>query len=87
MASETTLQEFESVFPRLEADLIEWAKGYNLPQEQLDWYKKVSLLDSFTIHTPYLTLCAVDSFANMNIPIVPRDQRSRRKMQPRHVSS
>lgn len=42
MAAKTTLQQFESVFPKLEADLIEWAKGYKLPQEQLDWYKKVS---------------------------------------------
>ncbi|RYO86740.1 hypothetical protein DL766_001600 [Monosporascus sp. MC13-8B] len=40
MAKKTTLQEFESVFPKLEADLLEWAKGYKLPQEQLDWYKK-----------------------------------------------
>ncbi|RYP69354.1 hypothetical protein DL771_006164 [Monosporascus sp. 5C6A] len=40
MAKQTTLQEFESVFPKLEADLLEWAKGYKLPQDQLDWYKK-----------------------------------------------
>ena len=42
MAAKTTLTEFESVFPKLEADLLEWAKGYKLPQQQLDWYKKVS---------------------------------------------
>ncbi|KXJ93216.1 isoprenoid synthase domain-containing protein [Microdochium bolleyi] len=40
MAQQTTLQEFESVFPKLEQDLIEWAKKYNLPKEQLDWYTK-----------------------------------------------
>ena len=40
MAKQTTLEEFESVFPKLEADLLEWAKGYKLPQAQLDWYKK-----------------------------------------------
>ncbi|RYP79264.1 hypothetical protein DL770_006749 [Monosporascus sp. CRB-9-2] len=40
MAKQTTLQEFESVFPKLEADLLESAKGYKLPQDQLDWYKK-----------------------------------------------
>ncbi|RYP12663.1 hypothetical protein DL767_011198 [Monosporascus sp. MG133] len=40
MAKQTTLQEFESVFPKLEADLLEWAKGYKLPQDQLDWYKR-----------------------------------------------
>lgn len=42
MAQKTTLKEFEDVFPKLQADLLEHAKKYNLPQEQLDWYKKVS---------------------------------------------
>ena len=41
MAKQTTLKEFEAVFPKLEEDLVQWAKTYNLPQEQLDWYKKV----------------------------------------------
>lgn len=41
MAQQTTLKEFESVFPRLEQDLVDWAKQYKLPQEQLDWYTKV----------------------------------------------
>ncbi|KAI1391428.1 terpenoid synthase [Hypoxylon trugodes] len=41
MAKKTTLQEFESVFPKLEEDLVNWVKQYNLPQEQQDWYKKV----------------------------------------------
>ncbi|RYP02373.1 hypothetical protein DL764_005822 [Monosporascus ibericus] len=40
MAKQTTLQEFESVFPKLEADLLESAKGYKLPKDQLDWYKR-----------------------------------------------
>jgi len=40
MAQQTTLKEFESVFPRLEQDLVDWAKQYKLPQEQLDWYTK-----------------------------------------------
>ncbi|KAI1357410.1 farnesyl pyrophosphate synthetase [Xylaria arbuscula] len=40
MATKTTLQEFESVFPKLEEDLLNWAKGYNLPQQYLEWYKK-----------------------------------------------
>jgi len=40
MAKKTTLQEFESVFPKLQQDLVDWAKSYKLPQEQLDWYKK-----------------------------------------------
>lgn len=41
MAQRTTLQEFEAVFPKLEADLIEHAESYKLPQKQLDWYKEV----------------------------------------------
>ncbi|KAI3321987.1 terpenoid synthase [Xylariaceae sp. AK1471] len=40
MATKTTLQEFESVFPKLEEDLLSWAKQYNLPQQYLEWYKK-----------------------------------------------
>ncbi|KAI1821562.1 terpenoid synthase [Xylaria intraflava] len=40
MATKTTLKEFESVFPRLEEDLLSWAKQYNLPQQYLEWYKK-----------------------------------------------
>jgi farnesyl diphosphate synthase len=40
MAQRTTLQEFESVFPKLEEALLDHAKSYKLPQEQLDWYKK-----------------------------------------------
>lgn len=52
MAKSTTLKEFESVFPKLEEDLLAWARQYNLPQEQQDWYKKVrrSLRDSAIFH-------------------------------------
>ncbi|KAI0015106.1 terpenoid synthase [Xylariomycetidae sp. FL0641] len=41
MAKKTTLQEFESVFPKLEQDLLSYVqKEYKLPQQQLDWFKK-----------------------------------------------
>ncbi|KAH8158471.1 hypothetical protein CIB48_g9777 [Xylaria polymorpha] len=40
MATKTTLKEFESVFPKLEEDLLNWVKQYNLPQQYLEWYKK-----------------------------------------------
>ncbi|KAF7552136.1 hypothetical protein G7046_g7516 [Stylonectria norvegica] len=40
MAKKTTLKEFESVFPKLETALLDHAKSYKLPQEQLDWYKR-----------------------------------------------
>lgn len=49
MAQKTTLQEFESVFPKLEADLVEHAQKYNLPKKELDWYKAVSLLASLSL--------------------------------------
>ena len=41
MAQRTTLKEFEAVFPKLEADLVEHAESYKLPQKQIDWYKTV----------------------------------------------
>ncbi|KAI0966687.1 farnesyl pyrophosphate synthetase [Xylaria arbuscula] len=40
MATKTTLKEFEAVFPKLEEDLLNWAKQYNLPQQYLEWYQK-----------------------------------------------
>lgn len=39
----TTLKEFESVWPRIVADLQDHCKGYNLPKQSLDWFTKVSL--------------------------------------------
>jgi farnesyl diphosphate synthase len=43
MAKQTTLEEFNSVYPKLEETLLDHARSYKLPQEQLDWYKKVIL--------------------------------------------
>ncbi|KAI0399312.1 farnesyl pyrophosphate synthetase [Xylaria palmicola] len=40
MATKTTLAEFESVFPRLQEDLLSWAKQYKLPQQYLEWFQK-----------------------------------------------
>ncbi|KAI0388612.1 terpenoid synthase [Xylariaceae sp. FL0594] len=40
MATKTTLKEFESVFPKLEEDLLTWATQYKLPEQYLQWYKK-----------------------------------------------
>lgn len=37
----TTLKEFESVWPRIRADLEEHCKQYKLPQQSLDWFSKV----------------------------------------------
>jgi farnesyl diphosphate synthase len=41
MAQQTTLKEFEAVYPKLEEALLDHAKSYKLPQAELDWYKKV----------------------------------------------
>lgn len=41
MAKNTTLKEFESVFPKLVEDLVEHSKKYGVPQQALDWYKNV----------------------------------------------
>ncbi|KAK3905325.1 farnesyl pyrophosphate synthase [Staphylotrichum tortipilum] len=40
MAQKTTIQEFESVFPKLEEVLLEHAQSYKLPAQALEWYKK-----------------------------------------------
>jgi farnesyl diphosphate synthase len=37
----TTLKEFESVWPRIRADLQDHCKQYKLPQQSLDWFTKV----------------------------------------------
>ncbi|EJP68529.1 farnesyl pyrophosphate synthetase [Beauveria bassiana ARSEF 2860] len=38
-AETTTLQQFESIYPKLEAAILEHAKSYKLPQGELDWFK------------------------------------------------
>lgn len=37
----TTLKEFESVWPRIAADIADHAKQYKLPKQSLDWFVKV----------------------------------------------
>jgi farnesyl diphosphate synthase len=49
MAKKTTLKEFEAIFPKLEADLLEQVKSINLPEPYIEWYKKVS--------SPWLNYC------------------------------
>lgn len=39
----TTLKEFEAVFPKLEADILEHAQKCNLPQKEVEWFKAVGL--------------------------------------------
>ncbi|KAL6402336.1 putative farnesyl-pyrophosphate synthetase [Ilyonectria robusta] len=55
MAQKTTLKEFESVYPKLEEALLDHARSYKLPQEQLDWYKKVGFYNS-AVDSPPLPL-------------------------------
>jgi hypothetical protein len=47
MATKTTLKEFESVFPKLEEDLLAWAAQYKLPEQYMEWYKKVRLYSRY----------------------------------------
>ncbi|TQV93556.1 hypothetical protein V2A60_010045 [Cordyceps javanica] len=39
-AETTTLQEFESIYPKLSAAILDHAKSYKLPQGELDWFKR-----------------------------------------------
>lgn len=41
-AQKTTLQEFESVYPKLEAAILDHAKSYKLPESETNWFKLVS---------------------------------------------
>lgn len=54
MAKQTTLKEFESVFPKLEEALLDHAKSYKLPQQQLDWFKKVNPITQWTASIDYM---------------------------------
>ncbi|OAA74076.1 farnesyl pyrophosphate synthetase (FPP synthetase) [Cordyceps fumosorosea ARSEF 2679] len=38
-ANTTTLQEFESVWPKLQAAILEHAQSYKLPQGETEWFK------------------------------------------------
>jgi hypothetical protein len=49
----TTLKEFESVWPRIVADLQDHCKQYKLPQQSLDWFTKV--LPHTVLNTTMLT--------------------------------
>jgi farnesyl diphosphate synthase len=40
MAQSTTLEEFEAIYPKLEAALLDDAKALKLPQAEYEWYKK-----------------------------------------------
>lgn len=55
MAQKTNLKEFEAVFPKLEAVLLEQAASFKLPQAFLEWYQRVSLplrLPLLFFHSP-----------------------------------
>jgi hypothetical protein len=41
MAQKRTLKEFEAVFPKLEEVVLDNAKQIGLPQQYLDWFRKV----------------------------------------------
>ena len=42
MAKKTSRESFEKVFPSLADDVLEVAKGYNVPASAQEWFRKVS---------------------------------------------
>ena len=60
MAQKTTLQEFEAVWPKLEAVLLEQAQAYKLPQKEFDWYKAVSSRPLTTPHPTFFRIHILD---------------------------
>lgn len=42
MASTTKRADFEAIFPGLVQDILAHAKRYNLPDNALEWFEKVS---------------------------------------------
>lgn len=44
MAKATTLREFESIFPKLVEDILAHSRQYNLPEDFVNWYRKVGIL-------------------------------------------
>lgn len=79
-AMPTTLKEFESVWPRIVADLEAHCKSYKLPQQPLDWFVQVRRIPP----GPSRPL-SVSPALTRDLRSVPQLQHSRRKMQPRHV--
>lgn len=47
MAQKTTLKEFEGVYPKLSEAILDHARSYKLPQEELNWLKAVSSFCNF----------------------------------------
>jgi hypothetical protein len=60
MAQNTTLKEFEAVYPKLEEAILEHARKYKLPEGELSWLKAVS--DSPHFLTTGSRVCAVFFF-------------------------
>lgn len=48
---QTTLKEFESVWPRIRSEILQHGTKYNLPQDALDWFEKVGVETFSTIST------------------------------------
>jgi farnesyl diphosphate synthase len=40
MAKRTTLQEFEAVWPKVREAILDHARSYKLPADELEWFKK-----------------------------------------------
>ena len=47
------LKDFEAVFPLLADELTDVLKGYNIPPEAADWYRKVRCAHSKSQELPF----------------------------------
>lgn len=84
----TTLKEFEAVFPKLEADLLEHAQKYKLPKAELEWFKTVSLFHaSLSTISSSRPRAYIKKLTANSLPTESGDQCGRRKMQPWHVGA
>lgn len=82
----TTLKEFEAVFPKLEADLLEHAQKYNLPKAELEWFKTVSLFPAPWLCRPAAPFKRTEKFLTLLfVRIESGDQCDWRQMQSGHV--
>jgi farnesyl diphosphate synthase len=52
MAKQTTLKEFESVWPKLEEAILDKARAVSLPERELEWFQKVSAATVLQLYSP-----------------------------------
>ena len=61
------LKDFEAVFPLLVDELIDVLKGYNIPHEAAEWYRKVRCANSTTSIRATFSPCIEESVTNWSL--------------------